>query len=67
MEENLQHLDHILQLLEIARLKLNKSKCAFLLPKVVYLGHAIDKSGLHPTQEKSKPYKKLQNQGTLLS
>ena len=45
MEEHLQHLDHVLQLLETAGLKLNKSKCA------LYLGHAIDESGLHPTQE----------------
>ena len=54
MEEHLQNLDHVLQILETAGLRLNKDKCKFLLPKVEYLGHVIDASGLHPTQEKVK-------------
>ena len=53
-EEHLRHLDHVLQILETAGLRLNKSKCAFMLSKIEYLGHVIDESGLHPTQEKVK-------------
>ena len=54
IEEHLQNLDHVLQILETAGLRLNKDKCKFLLPQVEYLGHVIDASGLHPTQEKVK-------------
>lgn len=52
IEEHLQTLDIILQKLETVGLKLNKSKCFFLHPRVEYLGHIIDKDGLHPTMEK---------------
>ena len=54
IEEHLSNLDHVLQTIETAGLRLNKSKCEFLLPQVEYLGHVIDESGLHPTQEKVK-------------
>ena len=37
-----------------ADLKLNRAKCVFIAPSVEYLGHVIDKNGLHPTQEKVK-------------
>lgn len=53
-DEHLERLDHVLHILETAGLRLNRSKCAFLLPKVEYLGHIIDESGLHPTEEKVK-------------
>ena len=53
-EEDLRHLNHVLQILETAGLWLNKSKCAFMLSKIEYLGHVIDESGLHPTQQKVK-------------
>ena len=33
-------------------MKLNKPKCFFLRPCIEYLGHIIDKDGLHPTEEK---------------
>ena len=54
IEEHLRHLDHVLQILETAGLRLNKLKCAFMLSKIEYLGHVIDESVLHPTQEKVK-------------
>ena len=50
IEEHLQILDIVLQRLEAAGQKLNKSKC-FLCPRVEYLGHIIDKDGLQPTME----------------
>ena len=34
--------------LEEAGLRLNKDKCRFMQSEVVYLGHVIDKTGLHP-------------------
>ena len=37
-----------------AGLKLNRAKCIFMAPSVEYLGHVIDKNGLHPTREKVK-------------
>ena len=52
IEEHLQTLDIVLQKLESAGLKLNKAKCFFLHSQVEYLGHIIDKVGLHPTTEK---------------
>ena len=56
-EEHLQNLDKALSILETAGIKLNRDKCAFLLPKVEYLGHVIDEQGLHPTEEKVKAIK----------
>jgi len=52
LEEHLERLDKVLPILKTAGFKLNKAKCAFLLPKVEYLGHIFDESGLHPIQEK---------------
>ena len=57
MEEHLQTLDKVLQKLEFAGLKLNRSKCFFLRPRIEYLGYAIDEEGLHPTEEKVKAIK----------
>ena len=51
-EEHIQTLDKVLEKLDRAGLKLNKSKCFFLRPRIEYLGHIIDKDGLHPTTEK---------------
>ena len=52
VEEHLANLDKVLGIMATAGLKLNKTKCEFLLPKVEYLGHLIDGNGLHPTKEK---------------
>ena len=48
-DEHLSTVDEVLEKLETAGLKLNKSKCFFLRPSIEYLGH---KDGLHPTTEK---------------
>ena len=45
-------LDQVLQRLEENGLRLQKSKCEFLKDRVEYLGHIIDKDGLHPVLEK---------------
>ena len=38
-------------------LRLNHAKCSFLKPRIEYLGHAIDESGLHPTDYKIAAFK----------
>ena len=50
--EHLQTLDKVLDRLECNGLMLNQSKCVFMAPTVIYLGHRIDQYGLHPTDEK---------------
>ena len=42
----------VLKRLDEAGLKLNNEKCQFFNASVVYLGHKIDRDGLHPTDEK---------------
>ena len=57
LEEHLQNLDNVLTKIEKAGLKLNRSKCLFLMSKIEYLGHVIDEHGLHPTEGKIKAIK----------
>ena len=57
VKEHLQNLDKDLAILSTAGIKLNRDKCAFLSPPVEYLGHVIDRQGLHPTEEKAKAIK----------
>ena len=54
IDDHLQNLDKVLNILATASLKLNRTKCTFLMPQVEYLGHTIDQHGLHPTKEKVK-------------
>ena len=51
-DEHLQNLQLVFQKLESVGLKLNKEKCVFMAPSIEYLGHQMDKDGLHPTDEK---------------
>ena len=50
--EHLQTLDQVLERLESAGLTLKKEKCAFASTSVTYLGHIIDRDGIHPTPDK---------------
>ena len=50
--ELLQALDTVLTILEEAGLRLKLSKCEFMKQSITYLGHTIDKDGLHPTADK---------------
>ena len=52
VKDHLQTLDKVLERLESAGLRLNKSNCFFLRDQIEYLGYVIDKDGLHPTAEK---------------
>lgn len=51
-EEHLQRLEEVLTRLERYNVKVKLSKCKFFQSSVEYLGHRIDKEGLHPTDEK---------------
>lgn len=57
VKEHLENLYQVLEKLASAGNKLNYAKCAFMLPKVKYLGHLIDEHGWHPTAKKVKAIK----------
>lgn len=52
MEEHLANLLAVFQKLSAAGFKLNFEKCAFFQEKIQYLGHVIDKNGLHKDNSK---------------
>ena len=52
LHDHLQLLNTVLEKLQNSGLKLNRSKCFFLHSQIEYLGHVIDREGLHPTVEK---------------
>ena len=51
-EQHLETLELVLQRLESAGLRLRRDKCTFNASSVMYLGHRIDREGLHPTNDK---------------
>ena len=51
-EEHNQRLEEVLSRLEKAGLRLRKDKCRFNVASVSFLGHKIDKDGLHPLEDK---------------
>ena len=53
-DKHLQNLEKVLQRLNEAGLKVKPQKCVFNTKSVVYLGHQIDREGLHPTEERLK-------------
>ncbi|XP_013396381.1 uncharacterized protein K02A2.6-like [Lingula anatina] len=53
-EEDIKKVEKVLQRLNEYGVKAKRVKCRFLEPKVEYLGHKVDKAGLHPTEEKVK-------------
>ena len=50
--EHMARLGEVLARLEKAGLRVNKKKCEFMKSSVTYLGHRIDKDGLHPLPDK---------------
>ena len=57
VEEHIKNLDMVLKRLEKAGVTLKREKCIFASPFVEYLGHIIDKDGLHPSKEKVRAIK----------
>ena len=53
-EQHLANLEQVLKQLEVSGMRLKRDKCCFNMPGVTYLGHRIDKEGLHPTEAKTK-------------
>ena len=53
-KEHLENLGEALARLEMAGMRLKEQKCAFLLPKVKYLGHRITPEGQLPIHTKVK-------------
>ena len=51
-DQHLQNLDGVLSCIENAGLRLNRTRCSFLKPRIKYLGHVIDENGLHPMDGK---------------
>ena len=51
-EEHLKTLAQVLSKLEQAGFRVQKPKCKFMAPSVIYLGHMIDQYGLRPLKEK---------------
>ena len=53
-QQHLERVQQVLQRLYEAGIKTHTSKCAWLQDSTVFLGHRIDKEGLHPTNEHIK-------------
>ena len=51
-QEHVENMRTVLQRLENAGLRLNQQKCELFRSSVTYLGHRIDRNGLHPTADK---------------
>jgi hypothetical protein len=51
-EEHLENLEMVLKRLSDAGVRLNKDKCVYMAPEVIYLGYKIDAKGLHPVEDK---------------
>ena len=56
-EAHLSTLNEVLSRLDKAGIRLKRSKCAFMLPSVEYLGHRISAAGLQLTDSKVKALK----------
>ena len=56
-EEQDKLLDQTLQRLEKAGIRLRREKCEFYAKELQYLGHCINSSGIHPTEEKVQAIK----------
>ena len=51
-KDHLKSLEEVLKHLDKAGLRVKMKKCEFMKPEVDYLGHKIDKTGLHPLPDK---------------
>ncbi|XP_062297408.1 uncharacterized protein K02A2.6-like [Scomber scombrus] len=56
-QEHLQTLAMVLKRLQEAGLRLKRAKCLFMNEEVMFLGHKVDATGLHPVHEKVRAIK----------
>ena len=59
--EHMENIRLVLQRLQNAGLKVNKQKCELFRSSVTYLGHRIDRHGLHPTTDKVEAIRNAHN------
>ena len=52
MDSHLRQLDTVFTRLSEAGLKVKLSKCDFLKPRITFLGHVVDESGIHTSDDK---------------
>lgn len=55
--KHLDTLGEVLRRLDKHNIRLRKDKCVFLQSKVGYMGHLVDETGIHPTEEKVEAIK----------
>lgn len=53
-EDNIKNVHEVLRRLQAVGLRVKLEKCEFFKPAVCYVGHVIDKDGLHPDTKKVK-------------
>ena len=51
-EEHVRNVEEVLKRLESAGLRVNPTKCQWMLDEVTYLGHKVTSQGVHTTEEK---------------
>lgn len=56
-QEHLRTVTEVLQRLKEAGLRLERTKCSFMKEEVIFLGHKVDATGLHPVHEKLQAIK----------
>ena len=64
-EDHVQHVDRVLQLLEVEQLYAEPSKCFFRVQEVEYLGHIVSHEGVKADPNKIKAIKELRIPTTL--
>ena len=57
--KHLETLEEVLNRLEKFGIRLNREKCKFLVPEVLYLGHLVNREGIKPSEEKVKSINKV--------
>jgi transposase InsO family protein len=53
-DDHIKNLREVFRRLQAVGLRIKLAKCDFFKPRVCYLGHVIDKDGLHPDERKIK-------------
>jgi hypothetical protein len=60
IEKHFQHVEHVLNLLNEAYLKINVAKCVWFTDSIRILGHQVSKNGISPDDSKIEVIKKRQ-------